>query len=423
MEHRLFLYPGYTLQCIKTAKFKTFSIALRFASAFLPEAINNRALLPNVLLGGTKKYPSKALLQTQMDALYGLTLNVGTEKIGTESVIYFEMKFVNEKYLPNQGMALAEALDLLAEIIYNPRQIKNLFCQQIVDEEIRLLKEDFEAEYINKSEYAYNQFMKTMFKTELHQYRAKGIYETLDEVTLVSLKNSYLQMLHNDNVTIICVGDFEYATMDALIAKRFSFDSPIHQESWLDRETKDIVNATVVTEDSDVSQARINQGYRFPVRFGDQDYYAGVVLNAIFGEFDHSQLFQIVREENTLCYYISSSYDSNKGVIIMMAGVDPGNEEQTLALIDTIVKGLKTGALADEEITIAKESLIQRIRQNADSPERLAHLFFLYRKTLGKEFDPNQTLAAIAAVNKQDIITVAQKLTLDTTYILTKKVQ
>ncbi|MDD3842667.1 MAG: pitrilysin family protein [Candidatus Izemoplasmatales bacterium] len=421
MEHRLFEHNGYTLQCIKTTKFKTVSIALRFASAFLPKTINNRALLPDVLLGGTQKYSTKARLQKQMDALYGLSLNAGTEKIGQESVIYFEMKFVNAKYLPDRGMELAEAFDLLAEIIYHPRLIKGQFRKQTLSEELRLLKEDFEAEYINKSEYAYNQMLKTMFKTELYQYRAKGIYETLDDVTVQTLMDAYLEMIHHDDVTIICVGDFEYATIDALIASRFVFESLVHQEKWLDLETKNQIIPTIVVENANVNQARLNLGYRFLVRFGDYDYYAAVVFNAIFGEFDHSQLFQTVRENSKLCYYINSLYDSNKGMISVMAGVDPGSENQTLALIGTIVKKIQTGHITEEEIQIAKASLCKRIRQNADSPERLAHLFFLYRKTLGIDFNPSKSLAAIAAVSKSDVIDVANKLSLDTTYILTKK--
>lgn len=421
MEQRIYHLGGTTLQCIKTDKFKTFSIALRFAGAFLPSTINARALLPDVLLGGTKKNPSKEALQTRMDELYGLSISSGTEKVGRQSVIFFEMKFVNGIYLPGDGTTVEDALNLLAEIIFQPKLFKNGFRKKTVQEEVRLLKEDFEAEYADKTEFAYGKFMNAMFDQELHKYRAKGIYETLDEMTPELLFSAYQDLLKNDEVTILAVGNFEFEPLRDLIARKFSFSSPDQKEVWLDLETKVVSTPQVLWEETDINQARINIGYRLNMRFGDDLFYEASIMNAILGEFEHSKLFQVVREKHTLCYYINSSYDSNKGVISILAGVDPEKVEKALSVIQKVVKSIQDGEISEEEISLAKLSLSKRIRQNVDSPERISNLAFIYRKIQGNEFDVERSLSTIENVQKSDIIALSQKMILDTTYILTKK--
>jgi predicted Zn-dependent peptidase len=423
MEHRLFEKKGYTLQCIRTDKFKTFSIALRFAGAFLPETLNVRALLPEVLLGGTKSCPSKEALQTRMDELYGLSVNTTTEKMGRMSIISFEMKSVNGKFLPHGSSTIAGALDLLGELIYEPKLIQGIFRKKTVSEEIRLLKEDFEAEYVDKTEYAYNQFMNAMFHGELHQYRAKGNFDSLGSVTAEQITNCYHSMLSNDCVTILVVGDFDPDEIDRLVAQRFGFQSPQTEEVWLDRETKQIQQLTTIREIGDITQSRINLGYRLDLLFGDPDYYAGALLNAILGEFEHSKLFQIVREKHTLCYYVHSMYDSSKGFISIMAGTDPDNETKAIDLIKEVVCSIQRGEITDEEVTLAKASLSKRVRQNADSPERLANLDYLYRKILSRDYDADRSLATIQTIQKSDIVASANRLIADTLYLLSKKEQ
>jgi predicted Zn-dependent peptidase len=421
MNHRLLRQDGVTLQVIQTDKFKTFSLALRFSSAFLPETINARAILPDVLMGGTKKSPSREALQMRMDALYGLSVACGTDKVGRQSVVWFEMKSVNENYLPKGASTVSAAMDLLHEILFDPKLISGHFRKKTVEEEKRMLKEDFEAEYIDKTEFGFIRFANIMFQNELSRYRAKGIYETIDDLSVENVTEAYTSMLNTDQVTFIATGDFSLERIQELVFSRFRFPSPLAPESWLDRETKTIDQPTFFHEYADINQARLNIGYRLNVHFGDDSYYTAVLLNAILGEFDHSKLFQIVREKHTLCYYINSLYDSNKGVITIMAGIDPQNEEKALRLITEVIQSIQNGAISPEELQLAKESLSKRIRQNADSPERLSNLFFLYQKNLSLPYQPELSLRTIQNVTGADIQRISQKLTLDTTYLLTKK--
>jgi len=419
MEHRQYHGQGYTLRCIRTDKFKTFSIALRFAGAFLPETLNARALLPEVLMGGTKKHPTREALQSRMDGLYGLSVSVGTDKLGCQSVVFVDLKSIEGTYLPGGASTLPEALDLLREILFEPKMIQGTFRKKTVAEEVRLLKEDFEAEYADKTETAYHRFMNLMFENELHRYRSKGIYETLDALTPEEITKAYRDLLETDEVTILAVGNFDFDELAREIAARFRFGTHAETLRWLDLEQPEVLTPRKVVESGEVAQAKINVGYRFDVRFGDETYYAAAVTNAIFGEFDHSKLFQVVREQHTLCYYINSLYDSNKGFISVMAGTDPDKAEQALSLIAGVLASLQNGEITDEELLLAKESLSKRIRQNADSPDRLATLDFMYNQIFGFGYSTERSLSAIAGVTKEMVAAMSRRIYLDTTYVLT----
>jgi len=104
-----------------------------------------------------------------------------------------------------------------------------------------------------------------------------------------------------------------------------------------------------------------------------------------------------------------------------MAGIDPQNEEKALRLITEVIHSLQNGTISSEELFLAKESLSKRIRQNADSPERLSNLFFLYQKNLNRPYQPEVSLATLQKVTVADIQKISQNLILDTTYLLTKK--
>jgi predicted Zn-dependent peptidase len=417
MEHHRFSGVGYTLQMIRTAKFKTFLIALRFAGAFSHETLNARSILPELLLDGTKTWPSREALQQQMDGLYGLSVTPSTDKMGRQSVISLDLKAVDGRYLPEATPTLIPALDLLQEIVYRPKLYRGRFRKKNTEEEIRLLREEFEAEYADKPEWAYQRFMKLMFAGELHQFRAKGDPETLESLGADDLARAYHALLENDRVTILVVGDFDPRDVAEAVASRFRFGGKEPKLPWLDDEIPPFREPRLIREIGDFRQARIHVGFRLPIRFGDPDFYAATLANAVLGEFDHSRLFRKVREEHSLCYFIQSQYDSNKGFLSVHAGTDPDQTDRVLTLIEETIQDLRAGDLSLEELALAKESVAKRIRQNADSPDQLAMLDYLYHGLLGRGYSPEWSLSRLAEVGPKAVISVFRRMWLDLTYV------
>jgi len=404
-----------------TKKFKTTLITVRMIAPFEKTTINDRALIPGILVASTKRYKSKAGISRRLDGLYGTILNVFTSKIGIQSVIHFSVQFPSDRFLPEHESLSLEAVELLKEIIFNPLTKSGYFPKSVVSDEIRLLKENIESEYNDKNEYAFQQFKKAMFKDELYALRTRGDYDTLDQSTPKSLWEGYQEMIKNDEIHISVVGDFDSVAITKELNLNFDIGRHDMPHQWIDTEGRIASEPRVIEEFNHIKQAKIMIGFRTSIRFGTDDYMAMVVFNTLFGDSDQARLFRVIREEHHLCYYVSSSFDSNKGVLFITLGVEPGQESKATDLALKVLDDMKAGLWSDEDLEFAKSFQNKRIRQRDDSIVSLSSTDFYFRQVYGEPYDTAEQLRNLSSVERTDIIRSSQSLRLDTVYTLTKK--
>lgn len=410
-----------SIDLLPTHKFKSTLVTVRLIAPFDKNTVNERAILPQVLASSTKKYRSKAGMTRRLDYLYGTQMSVFTSKLGFESIIHFQVQFPSDRFLPNHESLSVEVIDLIKQIIFHPMTRNGVFSKSVVQDEIRLVKEALEAEYNDKGDYAFQQFKKIMFENELYSLRSKGDYETIDHVTPESLWNAYQLMLKNDSFHVSVAGDFDETQIETQIFKSFDYHWNELPHAWVDTETKLFSDVTQFRELNDVKQAKLFLGFRSDIRINSENYLAMSVFNTMFGDSDQSKLFRIIREEQHLCYYVSSSYDSNKGVIFVSMGVEPGNEELASQLALKTLETIKQGDFSDEDFEFAKTFLIKRIRQRDDSILSLSSMDFYYRQLYGVTYHTESIVHSIAQLNKNDLIACANLLKLDTFYALTRR--
>ncbi len=123
-----------------------------------------------------------------------------------------------------------------------------------------------------------------------------------------------------------------------------------------------------IIEKQDVTQAKLNMGYRISVNYNHQNHYAFVVFNAIFGGMSQSKLFKVVREKNSLCYYISSSYDAFNGVMVITADIEGKDYHQTVQLIKEQLKEMQDGCFDQDDIDTAKLMIKNSMKKTNDEP-------------------------------------------------------
>ncbi|MCK7486060.1 MAG: insulinase family protein [Bacillus subtilis] len=322
-EPRLIPLAGFFLRLVPTAKFKTTFVQFRFSAPFPetdPEPPGAFALC------SARRHvecSTKRQFLDRCDRLYGAQIGASVAKQGMMSVVSFSLSVVNEAFLPGEASVFQDALDLFREVVFSPRLYRGCFRKGVVTDEIRLLREDLEADYADKAEYSFQRMTEHMFKDELARYRPKGDEATLDEVTPSALLSAYRDMLEHDIVECSVVGAVDGEAVVEAIRRRFAFAPRTIDPEWIDTRTKAIDAPAYVTEYNDVSQARLQLGYRVAVRAGSKDYLSMLVANAMFGDSDTSKLFQTVRERDHLCYYVYSAYAAAKGAVFVSAGVDP----------------------------------------------------------------------------------------------------
>jgi predicted Zn-dependent peptidase len=168
---------------------------------------------------------------------------------------------------------------------------------------------------------------------------------------LERLQQIHREWLQESEIVFFYVGPLEPERVISMLRKRFSEFSP--KEGYACPPTTVIRRADrvrEVTEEMAVSQGKLNLGFRTGITVKDEDYYAMSVANEIFGASPVSKLFMEVREKQSLCYSIGSSYDLYKGMMKVSCGIDPDARDTACEAILQQWDRMCAGDITDEEI-------------------------------------------------------------------------
>lgn len=410
---------GYTLHLIPTKKFKTITISLRLQSPLQQETTTLRTLLTFVAIAATRKYPSTKLLASYLDENYGARLSTNVATKGQSQVINVYTSFVNERYLPTQESLFVKQLELLNDLFYDPFIENNAFDKAIVDLKKKELKERLQVNKDDKFSYSLDKLFEYMGKDYALGIPSTGYEEKIDEIDEHQLYQYFLKCIQEDEKHVYVVGDIDEDTV-ALFEQHLQF--PIQNNDYdtaymFDSQRKDVLE---VIEKQDITQSKLNIGYRIQCDFNSDNHYAFTVFNALFGGFSQSRLFKVVREENSLCYYVSSSYDAFNGIMVVNAGIESKDYQKTMNLIAEQLEDIQNGHLEDSEINVAKIMLQNALRKTNDEASSMIALN--YNRDITHKAETNeQYIERLLNVSKEDIIRVAKNITIDTIFFLTGK--
>ena len=401
---------------IKTEKFKTTLIKVSFKAKLARETITERLLLANVLRNSSQNFRSKKALSAHLENLYGASLSVSAKKQGQLHTISFYIQVVNEKFLKSGPPLFEEALKTLSEVIMNPKITAETFDGHVVNLEARLLKEDIESIYDDKTSYALKKMIASMCERENFGISGDGYIDDLMKINEKTLVATYESMLNTDDLSIVVLGDVEHDEVIQLFEDYFNFKSQVRTKlSAVDTEEKEMRQVMTLTEEQLVNQAKLNMGYRTNTRITDEDYFVILVFNGVFGAFAHSKLFMNVREKESLCYYCSSQLDNFKGLLYVYSGLDATQVPKAIEIIDKQLADICLGHFTEEELVLAKKSIINAKKSSLDSSSgMLADLEIGAILGLTAEV----FIQKIKQVTAADVSRVAKKIKKDTVFTL-----
>ncbi len=415
----IYQMSGYTLHLIPTKKFKTITISLRLQSPLLKETTTIRTLLTFVLIAATKKYPSTKQLAAYLDENYGASLSTHVSTKGKSQIININTSFVNDKFLPTKENLLEKQLQLLNDLFYDPYIIQDAFDEVIVQLKKKELKEKLQANKDDKFSYSLDKLFEYMGRDQVLGIPSTGYENEIQDITASQLYQYLLKCIREDVKHVYVVGDFQENIVE-IFQENLQF--PQNQQNYLSSYTFESPRAEVleVIEKQDITQSKLNLGYTIDCDFTSKNHYAFTVFNALFGGFSQSRLFQVVREQNSLCYYISSSYDAFNGVMLVNAGIEAQDYQKTLNLIEQQLSDLKNGHIQDEEIAIAKMMLKNALKKTNDEASSMIALAY-NRDITGIHETNEEYIEKLMNVTLEEIVQVAQNVKLDTIYFLTGK--
>lgn len=410
---------GATLHLIPTKKYKTISIAVKLQAPLERETITARALLPYVLQQGTASLSDARALRLKLDDLYGAILSISGTKKGEKHIITLRLDVANENYLSDRTPLFERAVNLLREILFDPKVENGAFTESIVSRETQTLKQKMVALKDDKMSYANMRLIDEMCKDESYSLHVHGYEEELKDMDGSKLYGFYEKMLKQDKMDIYILGDVESELAEKAVQPFLERDiSPIEERAASVHQTSADVQEVIETQD--VQQAKLHLGYRTNIRYDDSDYAALQVFNGLFGGFPSSKLFRNVREKHSLAYYAASRFESHKGLLFVFSGIDPKDYQKAKEIIDAQLASMQAGEFEGSEVEEVKDLIVSQILETIDNPA--GHIETLYQQVMGnKNITIEQMLDTIQQVTTEDVLQVAKKVQLDTVYLLTNK--
>ncbi len=406
---------SFGLHLINTDKFKTITTRVVFHTPIKKKEITKRNLISDILLQSSKKYETKRDMTIQAEELYAADISTNNQRLGNYIFTSFSLQVLQDKYTEENN--LANSLEFLSEIIFNPditndsfQEDKLSIVKHNAEVSINSLKEDAANYSLIRMNEAFNNESPT-------SYRMVGYLEDLEKISKEKLYQAYLEMLDNDFVDIFVVGEFDNNEMLSLIKKHFQFKKiKKPKETYYLESRKARRRRLIAKETIDNNQSRLAIACPVNKLTDYERNYSLPLANVILGGGPDSKLFQEVREKNSLCYTINSSYNSLDSLLVITAGIDKKNYQQALDLITLNLQKMKKGNLNSTEINEAKEFFQTYAEEVEESPTRMMNEILL--QAIFKKEPITERLAKIQKVRKQDILKAIKKVNMDTIFLL-----
>ena len=168
----------------------------------------------------------------------------------------------------------------------------------------------------------------------------------------------------------------------------------------------------------DVSQGKLVIGLDV-INTNREEKPATAVYNAILGGGANSKLFQNVREKASLAYSAGSLYIKNKNNIIIRSGIETSNYDKAVEIIKKQLEDMKNGEFTQKDIDNAKQLIKGSFSAMQDEQDSAISYYF------GKEMEQERIdiptyIEQIEQVTKEQIIEIANKISINTIYFLSK---
>lgn len=413
----LALAKGVNAHIQQTKKFKTIIIEYKFRTAYQADQATARTLLKNMMVTNTKTYTSQKLMDQHMSWLYGASLSSSSQRYGSQHVVTLRLKLVNDKFIGGDNSLLEAAFDFMREIIFNPNVQNQTFHAETFNRERLNLKNYFESLEENKSAYARYRLNQLLFEGTDQIHLGIGNSDCLELVTEETLYQTYLNMIQQDTTDIFVSGDVDYDRISAILQTNPFEDRQVSDSAiFIRNNEKNDVNKQ--EEASDVNQGKLLFGFSSNIYFGQDNHYAAMVFNGLFGGFPHSKLFQNVREKESLAYSASSSLDNLRGKLVVSTGIDFAKREMVETIVLEQLADMQNGDFSDSLINQTKEMLINHYKQNDDNQGQALAKIYTSELLLNRQIAEEEWIEALMAVTKDDIISVAKNMKLEAVFFL-----
>lgn len=210
--------------------------------------------------------------------------------------------------------------------------------------------------------------------------------------------------------TIVIAGDVDPKNIFKKVEKAFS-DMPAGKKIGKKKVIEKQNSPAVKLKYKETDQTHLIMGVR-AFNLYDKKMPALRLLSTILGNGMSSRLFQKMREELGICYYVRSSVDdlTDHGTLLISAGVDSNRVEQGIKGILDEMKKIRDEKIPESELRKAKDYLIGNMYLGLESSDSLANFYGAQEILHEKIKTPKDLEKEMKKVTASDITKVAKEI-------------
>lgn len=337
---------GINLHILSTEKFQTITLCILLRTPLKKETVTANSLLARVFLNGCSKYKTRRGIEVRLEEINS-SISSNVLKKGEEHII--------ELYCKTTPTYIEEVTELIGDILLKP-----LFNN--IDAAANDLENTINSLINDKRSYVLEQCIETMCEKEAYGINGDGYIE---DIRNISVHSHYNNVIENAKIDIIAIGNVKSEEIQEYISKyiplspRDTILEPCNYLYYPSAEKN-------IDKSMSITQGKLCVGIRMNINPISNDWYKAVVANELFGGSASSALFMEARENESLCYYISSKLLRFKSLMLIEAGIDSKNKDKVIEIIKSAFNNI-----SEENIEIAKENIINGYKMTQDKPERI----------------------------------------------------
>ena len=350
-------------------------------------------VIEHMAFKGTKNRPERKAISHEI-ASYGGVSNAAT---GYEYTFY---------YVKMPAYHWEKALDIVCDLTMNP-----IYPEEELEKEKAVVLQEYNMYEDNPHMKLINEFRNMIWPNHPLGRKISGEPETIKSFSRGDIDEFRSTYYSKNNIMVSVSGNFDQVKARGFVKDYFSaLDTNGTPEYENANEVKAKENLKVIPREQEAIDLVI--GYKGFNRMQEKELEILGVLNTILGNGDNSRLFQNIRDDKGLTYYIGSSHTdySDDGLFYIRAGVAKENLSLALQSIREEVDKMATNDVLEDELHTAKEFLKGRLLMDLETSDDLLQYYAIQQLLDPNVLTPQEMIERIEKVTVDEIRDVADRL-------------
>ncbi len=351
--------------------------------------------LEHMCFKGTTRRPTAKDISVELDGL-GAQNNAFT---GQEYTGY---------YAKAHPKHFHKILDVVSDMYLNP-----VFDEKEIEKEKGVIIEEINMYEDLPNRSVHEVFMDLLYGDQPAGWSIAGKKEIIRKISRKDFLNYRKKHYVAEATTILVAGDIVEKKAIEEIKKQFS-KIPTGKKTGKKKVIEKQLKSEIKIKHKETDQTHIVLGVR-AFKAKDNKNYALEVLCTVLGKGMSSRLFQKLRDEMGVGYYVRAGTDefTDHGYLAVSTGVDKGRVGEVVKAVLNEMKKMASELVPKEEVVKAKEFLLGNMYLGLESSDAMAEYYAIQDVIDDKILTPEEYAKKIQKVTAKDIQKVAKEIMRD----------